>query len=117
VTGLSFVARGESLRGPVRYWPAALLAAPIGLAFLLNAGHFRETAMLLALVYGLWVLRCLRPTFWSMAPNPGRTVSGLLAGIVFVDWLAVTVTPYWMGVTFLLLFGSALGFQRFAPAT
>jgi hypothetical protein len=47
----------------------------------------------------------------------GRTVSGLLAGIVFVDWLAVPDVPRIFGLVFLGLFGLALLFQRFVPAT
>ena len=117
VTGLSFVARGESLRGPLKYWPIALLGIPVGLAILLNTGRYRETALLLSLIFALWVLRCLRPTYWTNAPNPGRTVSGLLAGIVFVDWLAVADAPHRLGLVFIALFISAISFQRFAPAT
>jgi len=40
-------------------------------------------------VLGLWVLRSLRTYLWAVERQIGRTVSGLLAGIVFVDWLAV----------------------------
>ena len=38
VAGLSSVARRESFRGPVPYWPLLLLAAPVFLAMLMNAG-------------------------------------------------------------------------------
>jgi hypothetical protein len=44
-------------------------------------------------------------------------VSGLLAGIVFVDWLAVADAPKYLGLIFLVLFGLAIFFQRFVPAT
>ena len=40
--------------------------------------------------------------------------SGLLAGIVFVDWLAIAPhCPTWLGGILLLLFGSTLLAQRF----
>ncbi|HXT11111.1 MAG TPA: UbiA family prenyltransferase [Candidatus Angelobacter sp.] len=117
VIGLSFLARGESARGPVEYWPMIFLAAPIALAFCMNTGDYRRSASLLSLVLGLWVLRCLRSVFWSADRNVGRTVSGLLAGIVFVDWLAVPDMPRMMGIIFIVLFGLALLFQRFVPAT
>jgi hypothetical protein len=44
-------------------------------------------------------------------------VSGLLAGIVLVDLLAVADQPPGVGIVFLLLFSLALLFQRFIPAT
>jgi hypothetical protein len=65
-------------------------------------------------------VRCLRTTFWTGAVNIGRTISGLLAGIVFVDWLAVVPTaqfPQVLNITFLILVGAALLFQRFVLAT
>jgi hypothetical protein len=49
-------------------------------------------------------------------------VSGLLAGIVFVDWLAVAPLmaehqcPQWLNITFLILFIATLLLQRFVPA-
>jgi hypothetical protein len=117
VIGLSFLARRESLRGPISYWPVLLMVVPIGLAYVLNTGVFRPPALLLSLILALWVAYCLRRTFWATAPNIGKTVSGLLAGIVFVDWLAVTSTPYQLSIAFVALFVSALIFQRVAPAT
>jgi hypothetical protein len=93
------------------------LAAPLALAFFMNTGEYRKSAALLSVVLGLWTLRCLRPVLWSLQPQIGRAVSGLLAGIVFVDWLAVADAPRGLGLVFLGLFGLALLFQRFIPAT
>src|SRR5262249_1966649 len=87
IVGLSFIARRESLHGALSWWPVALIAVPIVLGVLLNASEYREPALLLAAVLAMWTLRCLRTIFWTSALNVGRTVSGLLAGIVFVDWL------------------------------
>jgi hypothetical protein len=117
IVGLSFLARRESARGPIQYWPLVFLPVPILFAFLMNAGEYRKSAALLSLVLGLWVLRCLRSYLWTMDRQIGRTVSGLLAGIVFVDWLAVADAPRILGLIFLSLFGLALLFQRFVPAT
>ena len=118
VTGLSFLARRESTRGPAQFWPVSLLAAPLLFALLMNVGPYREPALLLALVLALWAVRCLRMTFWTGTVNVGRTVSGLLAGIVFVDWLAVApeISRELSGL-FLILFLATLLFQRFIPAT
>jgi 4-hydroxybenzoate polyprenyltransferase len=117
VAGLSFIARRESARGPAEYWPLALLAAPIALAFLMNTGDYRRAAAWLSLVLGVWMLRCLRRVFGMAERNLVRAVAGLLAGIVFVDWLAAADAPPGLGVVFAALFGLALLFQRFVPAT
>jgi hypothetical protein len=67
---------------------------------------------------GLWIARCLHHAFLAPDPNPGRSVAGLLAGIVLVDWLAVDGSQtIWTGLAFALLFVTALIFQRFVPAT
>jgi len=118
VAGLSYLARRENLRGPVPYWPLALLAAPVFLAMLMNAGMNRTPAIWLSLALVLWVTRCVRSIFQSGEANIARTVSGLFAGIIFVDWLAVApICPHGLSLAFLILFGATLGLQRFVPAT
>ena len=117
IVGLSYLARRESTRGAIRYWPIGFLAAPIVLALILNTGSYRENALLLSAVMALWALKSMRYFLWSLEPNIGRTVSGLLAGIVFVDWLAVADAPRQFGLIFLCLFAAALLLQRFVPAT
>jgi 4-hydroxybenzoate polyprenyltransferase len=118
VAGLSYMARRENLRGPIPYWPLALLAVPVFLAMLMNAGMNRTPAIWLSLALVLWVTRCVRPIFQAGEANIARTVSGLFAGIIFVDWLAVApICPHWLSLAFLILFGATLGLQRFVPAT
>ena len=39
VVGLSYIARKESARGPVGFWPCWLLGAPLVLAWIVNAGE------------------------------------------------------------------------------
>ena len=65
----------------------------------------------------LWVMRSLRHTYWAEKPDVARTVGGLLAGIVWVDLLAVAVAPQGVGLIFLGLFAAALAAQRWVPAT
>ncbi|HUB87972.1 MAG TPA: UbiA family prenyltransferase [Verrucomicrobiae bacterium] len=118
IVGLSFVARRESFRGPVPHWPLLLLAAPVFLAMLMNAGDARKAAVLLCVVLALWVARCVRTIFGRSEVNVGQIVSGLLAGIVFVDWVAVApLCPKWLSAVFLILFGAAILMQRLVPAT
>jgi hypothetical protein len=117
VIGLSYLARRESTHGAFQYWPLILLATPIFLALIMNAGSYRQPALLLSAIFGLWVLRCLRHTLWSPERQIGRTVSGLLAAIVFVDWIAMADAPREFGFIFIGLFLLAMLFQRFVPAT
>jgi 4-hydroxybenzoate polyprenyltransferase len=117
IVGLSYVAKSESTRGPLKYWPCLLLLAPVGLAYVVNAGPYKPIAMFFSVALVIWVLRNLSFTFWSGEKNIPRTVSGLLAGIVLVDLLAVAGGEVWLAVVFMLLFVSTLLSQRFVPAT
>jgi hypothetical protein len=118
VAGLSYVAQRESFRKPIPYWPLVLLAAPIVLATMMDTGEYRMPGVWLSLVLVLWVVYCTRTIIQPGGVNVSRIVSGLLAGIVFVDWLAVApACPHWLSFTFLVLFGATLGLQRYVPAT
>jgi 4-hydroxybenzoate polyprenyltransferase len=117
IIGLSYLARQESTRGALNYWPCYLLAAPIVLALVANADDYRQPALLLSAILALWILRSVRLAFLLSDPNIGRAVGGLLAGIVLVDLLAVAGGTILTNLAFLLLFGFALLFQRFVPAT
>jgi len=119
VVGLSYVARRESYRGPVPYWPLLLLAAPILLALLLNTGAYRAPALWISLLLVLWLARCLQPVFAGGGQNIGWIVTNLLAGIVLVDWVAVApqIPPLTSALVFLALFGLTKWFQKFIPAT
>ncbi len=124
VVGLSYLARKESILGPVRWWPVATLAAPILLAFLANGGGgesglggYRERAFYLGLLLVIWILPSLRFVFRSEARQIGFAVSNLLAGIVLVDLLATVGEPWIVLPAFGLFFASALVLQRFVPAT
>jgi UbiA prenyltransferase family len=118
VVGLSYVAKRESFRGPVPHWPLIFLAVPMLLAQLMNTGGMLKPALLVSLILALWMARYLRTIFQAGEINVGRIVSGLLAGIVFVDWLAVAPQcPRWLVAVFLILFGATIFLQRFIPAT
>ena len=117
VVGLSYVAAKESTGAALRYWPCLFLAAPVILAFFMNTGSYLKNALLLSVVLGLWVVRHLRYSFGSADRNVGRTVSGLLAGIVLVDFLAAPDLPKLLALVYVGLFLLALLLQRFVPAT
>ena len=123
VAGLGSLAQYEDSRGRLPWWPLALLVAPAVLALLMNAAEFRTPAIWLSLVLVLWTARCVRTIFLAANVAVAHLVSGLLAGIVFVDWLAVAPLtaehecPLWLSLTFMVLFGATLFLQRFVPAT
>lgn len=117
VAGLSYLARKEATRGPFHWWPLVLLAAPILLALLANGGEYRQAALWLGLVFVIWILPSLRHALRESQPNIGLTVSGLLAGIVLVDLLAVAGGTPGLVVVFAGLFVLTLLAQRYIPAT
>jgi hypothetical protein len=119
VAGIGHIARRENSRQPVPFWPLLLVAVPVFLSLLLNAGAALLPAALVALVLALWVAWCVRTLFQPGKAAVARIVSGLMAGIVLVDWLAVVPQiPYLLGAAvFLAFFGAVLLLQRFAPAT
>ena len=122
VAGLGYLAQHEGSRGRVPYWPLALLVVPAAFALLMNAAEFRAPAIGWSLVLILWTARCVRTIFQATTVCVAHMVSGLLAGIVFVDWLAVAPLmaehqcPQWLNIAFLILFGATWLLQRFVPA-
>ena len=90
---------------------------PILVTLILNRGYQVESALLLSAIFLVWTVKSLRYTLWTEEANIGRTVSGLLAGIVLVDLLAAANAPRELGAVFIGLFLAALLFQKFVPAT
>jgi hypothetical protein len=117
IVGLSYVAKSESTRSPLRYWPCLLLVAPLVLAYLVNQGQYKPRSLALSALLLFWILRNLRFTYWPGKRNIPRTVSGLLAGIVLVDLLALAGGDLFVLLIFTVLFAATLVFQRFVPAT
>jgi 4-hydroxybenzoate polyprenyltransferase len=115
VVGLGYVARRERSRGPVPLWPLLLLAAPFLLALAMNTGSYRLRAIWISAVLVLWIGRCVR-TLFTGGGNIGIVASNLLAGIVFVDLLAVAPDcSRWLDIILITLFGLTAWLQRFAP--
>ena len=90
--------------------------AASAVALVVNDGPSRQPALLLTAVFVLWTVRSLRAV-WTEPRNVSWAVSGLLAGIVWVDLLAVADEPHLIGAQFIVLFLLAVLFQRFVPAT
>jgi 4-hydroxybenzoate polyprenyltransferase len=116
VVGLSYLARKESTGVVIQRWPQLLILVPPILAWVVNDGASRSTAWMFMVVFVLWTARSLR-SVWVEPHNISRTVAGLLAGIVWVDVLAVADQPRGVIFAFIALFAITLGFQRFVPPT
>ena len=65
----------------------------------------------------LWIVKSLRYVWQKSEMNVGRAVSGLLAGIVLVDMLALVDMNRQMAAIFLALLFLAAYLQRYVPAT
>jgi 4-hydroxybenzoate polyprenyltransferase len=119
IAGLSYLAREETRPAALRYWPVALFFPPVGLATLINWPAYPARSFLLSAILAAWVLYSVWTAFGSRAPNVPRMISGLLAGIVLVDYLAVVdwADAFAVSLTFFLLFVAARLLQRFVPAT
>jgi 4-hydroxybenzoate polyprenyltransferase len=116
IVGLSYIARRESRRGPMAYWPLAFLAIPGVLAWLVHGDNLGIGVIVTGVLALSWTVWSLSHTVARAQPHFGRTVSGLLAGICLVDQLAVAPDPRGMGVYAALFVISHLA-QRFIPAT
>jgi hypothetical protein len=93
VAGIGCFARWLETPAKTQSWPAALLAVPVLLAVIMDADGYRVPGLLLAALLVLWCLRALRQTFFNAKPNLPKAIAGLVAGIVFVDWLAACPVP------------------------
>jgi hypothetical protein len=110
IVGLSYLARGESTRArPIR-WPIGPALYSTLISLLRFNGH-NPGILLTQAGWTVWCLWTPKPKLLSALPHG---VSGLLAGIALVDWLAAGPG---FGVAFLSLFLFALLLQRVAPAT
>lgn len=116
VTGLSFLARGESGPGRGRRWPILFLIAPLVANGLVNPQR-SAVAWAASLCLVGWLLWCLRAILKQPVQNVGRSVAGLLAGIALVDGAAIAQMTTELALAFSGLFVLALILQRKIPAT
>ena len=113
-TGCGFFARRKSSREQMSPWPIAFLGFPVFFALLINAGAYRQTAVMASMALMAWTAFCIRPLFQQPNANRRSASAGLFAGIILVDWLAVApLCPPKMHAIFAALFGFALLAQRF----
>jgi hypothetical protein len=87
------------------------------LSLVVNRGPYLLQGTVLSGALVIWMLHCLRDAFWVTQRNVGRSVAGLLAGIVLVDMLAVCGGTWVTTLIFVGLFGLTLALQQYVPAT
>ncbi len=117
IVGISYLARKESARVRINFWPSLLLATPIVFAAVIDDGPSWKPAALYSMLLGAWALVALSQSIAQIQPNIGYTVSRLLAGIALVDLLAVASTSEPRLMFFPAAFAAALLLQRSIPAT
>ncbi len=110
VVGLSYLARGETraLRASTPW--LLMLFAPVIVGLALD---FTAFTVICAMPLLLWI--CYGRAVAKQ--SAGRAVAILLAGIVLVDLLALSPSSFLLWLGFAALFGAALLFQRYVPAT
>jgi len=117
IVGLSCLARKETSKVRIQYWPCTLLAGPIIIAWLLDDGADARAAVACSVAVILWAAWTILQTLGREHPNVGRAVARLLAGIALVDLLAVANCPLPVAAVFIGCFLLALTLQRYVPAT
>ena len=117
VAGLSFVARQESSRGRIAWWPPVLLLVPVTLALIANTGVYRDLAVGLSLLLAIWILVSVGPALSTPNPDTPALVCKLIAGITLVDLLAVGGEPLVSLYAFAALFGLTRLAQRYVPGS
>jgi 4-hydroxybenzoate polyprenyltransferase len=119
VAGITYLARGESKPGKPTRWALLLLLAPLFAAAwnAIEQPAIWPFVVVAGTLQAAWMAWLLVPLWRKTKPSIGRVVSGLLAGIVLVDILAVAPHLELRAAWFLVLFFLALLLQRFVPAT
>jgi hypothetical protein len=104
--GAGHIARWENIRGTTPRWPLGLLAIPLILAFIMNTGYSLIIAGLVSVVLVFWTGRSVMNIVLGGESSPARVAANLVAGMAWVDWLAVAPdVPIWLHLVFPLLFG------------
>ena len=119
VAGITYLARGESRPGRPMRWAFLLLLVPIVAALMYTARlpYSGGPPQLFCLLLMGWMTWLLLPLWTGSNRSIGRVVSGLLAGIVLVDAIAVAPMLEFQAAWFVGLFVLALLLQRVIPAT
>jgi len=119
VAGITYLARGESRPDKPARWALLFLVSPIfvSVAFFIEWPFHDGRPLPFCVLLLAWMAWLLVPFWLGKNRSIGRLVSGLLAGIVLVDMIAVAPVLGLASITLLPLFLLALLLQRVIPAT
>lgn len=116
VTGLSVMARKESGQGSISSLSGWLVLAPLVVNCMVPSSRNLLSWVAFAGL-AFWLIRTIRPRRLREKLNIGRSVAGLLAGMVLVDGSALPQLSLGLALTYFALFQLALLLQRKIPAT
>lgn len=119
VAGITYLARGESRPGKPTRWALLLLLVPVivSLALCVAFPYPHIQPIFYCSLFLAWLAWLLIPLWRKTNRSVSRVVSGLLAGIVLVDMIAIAPALPFPTASFLPLFILALLLQRIIPAT
>ncbi|PNY80868.1 UbiA family prenyltransferase [Deinococcus koreensis] len=91
IIGLTYLAKTENRPGMARYWPVALMAAPVVYALV---GAFSWPVGLIALGLAAWIARCLSFVYGKQR-NVGAAIGRLIAGVCLLDAVVLASVGAW----------------------
>lgn len=117
VSGISYMARGESRPGKPARWALVLLVLPLLFATGIALAYSIYVILPFCLIFAVWTAWALRSLWRKSIP---RAVSALLAGIILADVMVLApvliAAPAW-AIVYGVLFIAALLLQLIIPAT
>lgn len=96
VSGLTYIAKTESLPGVGRYWPLATVITPAVVAVIMDPVDVLVWS--LAVAHVLWVLHSASFAYRSSNRQVGGAIARLIAGISMLDALVLAVHASWWAV-------------------
>lgn len=113
LTGLTYVARQETLREVKNLWPLVLLAAPAVVGW----PEALDVQALCLVLWAAWVLNALRRVVRTENRDIGGAVARLIAGISLVDAILVAPHDTRLAVACVATVGLTRLFHRFIAGT
>lgn len=95
VSGLTYIAKTESLPGVGRYWPLATVIAPAVVAVIMEPVDVLVWS--LAVAHVVWVLHSVSFAYRSANRHVGGAIARLIAGISMLDALVLATHQAWWG--------------------
>ena len=115
--GLTYIAKQENLGAVANLWPLLFLAVP-AVAAVWIAATDGGLALILAVVFIVWMVNALR-NLWRRQPGDiPRAVVSLIAGMSLLDAVFIAhMGAGQMAIAAAVCFVATLAFQRFIPGT